>query len=109
MKTILILLLLLVFIESRPEFNYQLQNGTKRQLKANSARNITGEWNPLRIHFEYLKSDFDTDYVAFFDRIFKVAATYFHRYLLVRRSEQPITFQSHYHTTFYGFAIPIEL
>lgn len=99
-KSILLLLFSLTLITAFPK-SRKLNENTKRNLEE-SAIDITGTWEPIRIKFEYV-TDADDETKEFLDKIFSISGTFLSKYLLVRRYSDKIKLPKDAPTLFESF------
>ncbi|CAD8047317.1 unnamed protein product [Paramecium sonneborni] len=90
---------------SEQQFTYRFSEQSKRKLEELQPISTSKEWQPLRIHFEYLSQNYDQTYTDYFKEILQMVQIFFYRFLLVRRLNQKITFKENYPKKFYGFQI----
>ncbi|CAD8097701.1 unnamed protein product [Paramecium sonneborni] len=105
----LLTLLMFYCLKCESQLNYKLNKGSKRKLEE-SKPNITSlSWEPLRIHYEFLNSNFDSKSVAFLQTVLNITSTFFQKHLLIQRTNSKITYKDSYPNSIFGFRISEEL
>ncbi|CAD8044205.1 unnamed protein product [Paramecium primaurelia] len=110
MKYLLIFTILFYSIDcQKQQFTYRFSDGSKRKLEELKPNISEKKWEPLRIHFEYLSSNYNENYTSYITEILEMVSIFFYRFLLVRRMNEKITFKESYPKQFYGFQIKQSL
>ncbi|CAK60451.1 unnamed protein product (macronuclear) [Paramecium tetraurelia] len=98
-------LLMILCIRGNSQMNYKLSEGSKQKLEESKPKIASLPWEPIRIHYEFLDSSYDSESVKFLSTVLDITNTFFSKHLLIQRTDSKLTYKRSYPNSIYGFTI----